>query len=435
MPRPAIVAHADWSLEPRKRWLATARLDGDRYTVGTPEPVGDSGTLLTRLRGDATPVLVGFDFPIGVPIAYAERAGIRDFVAFLRDRFGLRDWSEFANVAERREQISVRRPFYPLRPGGTRQQHLCDGLGVAALGDLRRACERQTSTRRPACPLFWTLGGNQVGKAALSGWRDVLVPALRGRSGGVAIWPFHGSLTELVEGNDVVIAETYPTEYYGLVGFTGGKRLQERRRAAAAGVLAWFRTAGIEAGRGLVAELEDGFGSEPDGEDRFDAVAGLVGMLAVVLGRREPGEDGSPEARVEGWILGQARAAAPAPGIPASRPGSPLTGVEPGELERASTNYVVGSALLFENDRVRVWDITLGPGERTPFHCHRTTYFYRCESGGRWRVRTLDGEVLTGEDAPGEVTFHELGPGELLVHELTNVGEAPLCYTTVELVS
>jgi predicted metal-dependent enzyme (double-stranded beta helix superfamily) len=109
--------------------------------------------------------------------------------------------------------------------------------------------------------------------------------------------------------------------------------------------------------------------------------------------------------------------------------------VDPGELQRAATNYTVGTALLLENGRVRVWDITLQPGERTPFHCHRTTYFYRCESGGRWRLRTLGGEVIHGEDEPGQVTFHDLAPGETLVHELTNVGDAPLRYTTVELVS
>ncbi len=43
--------------------------------------------------------------------------------------------------------------------------------------------------------------------------------------------------------------------------------------------------------------------------------------------------------------------------------------------------------------------------------------------------------MIHGEDAPGQVTFHELGAGETLVHELTNVGDAPLRYTTVELVS
>jgi hypothetical protein len=107
--------------------------------------------------------------------------------------------------------------------------------------------------------------------------------------------------------------------------------------------------------------------------------------------------------------------------------------VSPAELAAAPTNYTVGTAMLLENERIRVWDITLAPGERMPFHCHRTTYFYRCESGGPWRLRTLEGEVVHGEDAPGAVTFHELASDERLIHELTNVGDAPLRYTTVEL--
>jgi hypothetical protein len=103
------------------------------------------------------------------------------------------------------------------------------------------------------------------------------------------------------------------------------------------------------------------------------------------------------------------------------------------ELERATGNYVVGSRLLFENDRIRVWDITLAPGTRLPFHCHRTSYFYRCESAGVSQVRTPDGRVATYESLADEVTFHEIPPGEALVHDLSNAGETVLRFTTVEL--
>ena len=44
---------------------------------------------------------------------------------------------------------------------------------------LLRRCERGGNGHKQACCLFWTLGGNQVGKAAIIGWRDVLAPALR----------------------------------------------------------------------------------------------------------------------------------------------------------------------------------------------------------------------------------------------------------------
>jgi hypothetical protein len=106
-----------------------------------------------------------------------------------------------------------------------------------------------------------------------------------------------------------------------------------------------------------------------------------------------------------------------------------------GELERAQENTVVGSTLLFENDRVRVWDITLAPGERLAFHCHRLSYFYRCESAGLSRVRTPDGGVATYESLADEVTFHEIPAGETIVHDLSNAGMTMLRFTTVELLA
>ena len=103
------------------------------------------------------------------------------------------------------------------------------------------------------------------------------------------------------------------------------------------------------------------------------------------------------------------------------------------ELEWASSNFTAGSRLLFENDRIRVWDITLAPGARLPFHCHRTSYFYRCESAGVSRVGRLDGGAETYDSALDEVTFHEIPLGETRIHDITNVGETVLRFTTVEL--
>ena len=36
----------------------------------------------------------------------------------------------------------------------------------------------------------------------------------------------------------------------------------------------------------------------------------------------------------------------------------------------------VGTRLLFENERVRVWDLCLEPGEATGMHAHNTDYLY-----------------------------------------------------------
>ncbi len=66
--------------------MALAVLRRGRYHAHAPERVGDLGTLLARLRriaGERWTILAGFDFPIGLPAAYARRAGIRDFLEVL----------------------------------------------------------------------------------------------------------------------------------------------------------------------------------------------------------------------------------------------------------------------------------------------------------------------------------------------------------------
>ena len=83
--------------------------------------------------------------------------------------------------------------------------------------------------------------------------------------------------------------------------------MQIVRRANAAPLVAWAKNAGVDLDPALVAEIGAGFGNTPSGEDRFDAVVGLFGMLNVVLGRRASGEphDDDTIRRIEGWILGQ----------------------------------------------------------------------------------------------------------------------------------
>jgi len=54
------------------------------------------------------------------------------------------------------------------------------------------------------------------------------------------------------------------------------------------------------------AQLQDGFGDKPDGEDRFDAFCGACGMIEIANGCRAAGAPDDPYIRnFEGWILGQ----------------------------------------------------------------------------------------------------------------------------------
>ena len=176
--------------------------------------------------------------------------------------------------------------------------------------DLLRLCDRKDVGRGAASALFWTMGPQQVGKAAIKGWTEVLVPALTSSVEDVAVWPFDGELRRLLASDRLVLTETYPTEFYRHLNITldPGKRSQSARRRTADTLTRWASAAGVELTPDLESTIKDGFGRSPDGEDPFDATVGLFGMLEVVLGRRLPGEPNNETIRkIEGWMLGKSQ--------------------------------------------------------------------------------------------------------------------------------
>jgi beta-alanine degradation protein BauB len=105
----------------------------------------------------------------------------------------------------------------------------------------------------------------------------------------------------------------------------------------------------------------------------------------------------------------------------------------PDDVAEGSTNFAVGTNLLGENERVRVWEISLAPGERHLFHCHRTSYFWVAHNSARVRVTSPDGTYHDYEHEAGEVTYLEVLRGEPNIQDLTNTGDTDLHITTVEL--
>jgi hypothetical protein len=185
-------------------------------------------------------------------------------------------------------------------------------LGAGAIADLLRRCERANATRGAASPLFWTLGGKQVGKAAIIGWRDVLAPALRDPAGDVSLWPFDGDLRGLLARGGTVVVETYPAEaclHLGMAppGRAWSKTSQDGRRGQRAALQSWAGSRPVVLDSDLTALIDDGFGPSKSAEDPFDAMLGLMSMLEVGLGYRTAGEpEDDAVAKIEGWILGQA---------------------------------------------------------------------------------------------------------------------------------
>ena len=102
------------------------------------------------------------------------------------------------------------------------------------------------------------------------------------------------------------------------------------------------------------------------------------------------------------------------------------------DFETNARNPIVGSTLLSENDRVRVWSIHLEPGERLGAHRHCLDYFWTALSSGHSRQHTDDGTTRLVSYAAGETRHFDFEPGEYLLHDLENVGTTPLSFITVE---
>src|ERR1035437_3932948 len=102
--KPTLVIHAAWSSKSSKRWCAKAALGTDgHYTASEPAKVGELESMLSDLRREAGSLgtaFAGFDFPIGIPAHYAERAGISRFREFL-PLLGAGVWKDFYSVCDK----------------------------------------------------------------------------------------------------------------------------------------------------------------------------------------------------------------------------------------------------------------------------------------------------------------------------------------------
>jgi hypothetical protein len=165
------------------------------------------------------------------------------------------------------------------------------------------------SNRTIASGALPTLGGQQVGKAAISGWKEVLMPAMQQ---GVRLWPFEGSLEELARVEGSVVTETYPGEAYAHIGVrfkpSQSEQRQSDRQDKADAILNWAGAGNVDLSEPAPSAVADGFGPNKCGEDQFDSFVGLLAMIELVDGWRPEGTPGDPTAQLwEGWILGQQR--------------------------------------------------------------------------------------------------------------------------------
>jgi hypothetical protein len=287
--------------------MTVARRTGIGWSISEPQLVGDVPTLLARLIQQAAggAVALGADLPIGLPRAYAATRPETGFLDFLRNLGAMPDFFVVcATVAD----IRLDRPFYPARgiAGMTRLSHAL-ALGFQDAAALSRTCDRATAERPAGAPLFWTLGANQSGKAAITAWQSLILPALAGDMR-LKLWPFDGPFRSLLAPSAVVLAETYPAEAlrHLRIRLSGSKRRQPDRAAVAGALLAAMELLSAVPDDAMRRAALDGFGLDAAGEDRFDSVLGLLCVLNVLAGNRPDDAPSDPWIQNwEGWVLGQ----------------------------------------------------------------------------------------------------------------------------------
>jgi len=90
----------------------------------------------------------------------------------------------------------------------------------------------------------------------------------------------------------------------------------------------------------------------------------------------------------------------------------------------------IGTDLIFEDERVRIWQIVLEPGQAAPTHTHLLDY----------TTVTVEGSTLERLNADGTVDRSEAKPGRVLrwyqstrTHGLRNVGTTRFHNIIIEL--
>ena len=76
----------------------------------------------------------------------------------------------------------------------------------------------------------------------------------------------------------------------------------------------------------------------------------------------------------------------------------------------------VGTKVVFEDEKIKVWEFHLAPGERTPLHTHELEYVFYVLNGSTLDVFDENDAFLAAlEFADGDVLPLRLENGELIV--------------------
>jgi quercetin dioxygenase-like cupin family protein len=105
-------------------------------------------------------------------------------------------------------------------------------------------------------------------------------------------------------------------------------------------------------------------------------------------------------------------------------------------MEDGNFSSAVGTTVLFENERVRVWEMVLQPGEHCDYHQHHHDHIVLYGERGTMRGQELGDPDwgITQDAQPGFVLYRTVGSaGPLKPHRLKNLSDVAVTHFIVEL--
>lgn len=296
---PRIILAADWGKNSAKRAVyevdvrerSITRLECTDWTLDT---------VLTVARSHRPhSVLVSMDLVIGVPGLYwrellgVERwSRVTDFLNWL-ETLGGED--KFWQEVSAGEEWNVLQPFFAV-PGGA-------GSMTAFHKKAGYPLLRKVDVRVRSNPPFCVSGiPGTVGSGTRALWQE-LSPLLAERRD-FRVWPFEGSLDQLLTNSAIVVAEGYPA-----IAYTAALReslparllkvakTKREQRQIALGLLdkaSWVANHSV-----VIHDLEEA----KESEDDFDALMSAAGLLRCVLENHDLEEPAHDDPIAEGGVL------------------------------------------------------------------------------------------------------------------------------------
>jgi hypothetical protein len=101
-------------------------------------------------------------------------------------------------------------------------------------------------------------------------------------------------------------------------------------------------------------------------------------------------------------------------------------------MNEQDATTAVGTSVLFENEKLRVWEMVLAPGETCATHRHVHDHLLLYAEPATIQAQ-LDGRPVIQHVEDGLVSYRAVGPSGLPPHSITNVAATPSRHFIVEL--